>query len=94
MAVHDDRALALVAQTGHADDYDAEPVRLIGLARRSRWRVTLPEPWPAAAAPRLAEPDRWRIGIVLSAEALAAQGLALPLAKPQTAWLVALERIA
>jgi hypothetical protein len=56
--------------------------------------VTLPEPWPAAAAPRLAEPDRWRTGIVLSAEALAAQGLALPLAKPQTAWLVALERIA
>ena len=94
MAVHDDRALALVAQTGHADDYDAEPVRLIGLARRSRWRVTLPGPWPAAAAPRLAEPDRWRTGIVLSAEALAAQGLALPLAKPQTAWLVALERIA
>lgn len=94
LAVHGDRALALVAQTAYTADYEAAPVRLPGLPRGSRWRVTLPDPWPAHAARRLAEPARWREGLVLSAEALAAQGLALPLTWPQTAWLVALERAA
>ena len=92
LAVHGDRALALVAQTTYTADYDAAPIRLPGLPRGTRWRVTLPDPWPMRAAQRLAEPARWREGLVLSAEALATHGLALPLTWPQTAWLVALER--
>ncbi len=94
LAADDRRALALVAQTTYTDDYDAAPVRLPGLPQGSRWRVTLPEPWSARAAQRLADPALCREGVVLSAAALAAQGLALPLTWPQTAWLIALERIA
>ncbi len=89
---HDDRALALVAQTSYTADYGSAPVRLPGLPCGTRWRVTLPEPWPIRAAQRLVDPARWRKGLILSAEALATQGLALPLTWPQTAWLVALER--
>jgi alpha-galactosidase len=68
-------------------------VRLPGLSRGTRWRITLPEPWPAQAARRLADPARWRDGFTIGAEALAAQGLALPLTWPQTAWLVSLEKL-
>jgi alpha-galactosidase len=93
LAVHGDRALALVAQTVHSVDYDAAMVRLPGLSRGTRWRITLPEPWPAQAARRLADPARWRDGFTIGAEALAAQGLALPLTWPQTAWLVSLEKL-
>lgn len=94
LAVGEGRALALAAQTGYTADYDAAPIRLPGLPEGSRWRVTLPEPWPTRAAQRLAVPERWRDGLVLGAGALAHQGLALPLTWPQTAWLVALERLA
>lgn len=94
LAVGEGRALALAAQTGYTADYDAAPVRLPGLPEGSRWRVTLPEPWPARAARRLADPERWRDGLVLGAHALAHHGLALPLRWPQTAWLIALERLA
>ena len=45
------------------------------------------------AAQRLTDPARWREGLTLSAEALATQGLALALTFPQTAWLIALERL-
>ena len=43
--------------------------------------------------PGLPRGTRWRDGMTQSAEALATHGLALPLTWPQTAWLVALERI-
>jgi alpha-galactosidase len=93
MAVHGPRALALVAQTGFAAAFDAAPVRLAGLEPEGRYRVTLPQPWPDKAARYLAGPDGWHGGLVLSGAALMRQGLALPLTHPETAWLVALERL-
>jgi alpha-galactosidase len=93
MAVHGARALALVAQTGFAAAFDAAPVRLAGLEPKGRYRVTLPQPWPDKAARYLAGPDGWHGGLVLSGAALMRQGLALPLTHPETAWLVALERL-
>ncbi|WP_296721067.1 alpha-galactosidase [Erythrobacter sp.] len=93
IAVHRDEALALVAQTGFAAAFDGAPVRLAGLAPDARYRVTLPEPWPNKARDYLANPDLWRMGITLSGAALMTQGLALPLTHPETAWLIALERL-
>ncbi|MFO6446094.1 alpha-galactosidase [Erythrobacter sp. NE805] len=88
-----DKALALVAQTAFSPAFDAAPVRLAGLDPEARYRVTLPEPWPPRAKHYLAAPERWREGLVLSGKALMTQGLALPLTHPETAWLVALERL-
>ncbi|MCU0947149.1 MAG: alpha-galactosidase [Porphyrobacter sp.] len=93
MVTHDARALALVAQTAFAPVFDAAPVRLAGLEPEARYRVTLPEPWPGKARHYLAGPDQWRAGITLSGTALMTQGLALPLTHPETAWLIALERL-
>jgi len=93
MVTHDDKALALVAQTAFSPVFDAAPVRLAGLEPDVRYRVTLPEPWPPRAQAYLAAPDRWREGLVLSGAGLMTQGLALPLTHPETAWLVALERL-
>lgn len=70
------------------------PVRLGQLPRDSRWRLRLPEPWPEPAARELADPDFWRREPVVSAAALAGTGISLPLALPETAWLVHLERVA
>ncbi len=94
MVTHGDKALALVAQTAFSPVFDAAPVRLAGLDPEARYRVTLPEPWPFKAKHYLANPDQWRTGITLSGTALMAQGLALPLTHPETAWLIALEKIA
>jgi len=93
MVTHEGRALALAAQTAFAPVFDAAPVRLAGLDPDARYGVTLPEPWPPKARRHLAEPDRWRTGITLSGTALMTQGLALPLTHPETAWLIALEKI-
>ena len=93
MVTHADKALALVAQTAFSPVFDAAPVRLAGLEPEARYRVTLPEPWPPRAKHYLANPDAWREGLVLSGTALMTQGLALPLTHPETAWLVALERL-
>ncbi|MFN4020225.1 MAG: GH36 C-terminal domain-containing protein [Erythrobacter sp.] len=73
--------------------FDAAPVRLAGLDPEARYCVTLPEPWPPKARHYLAHPQGWRDGIVLSGAALMTQGLALPLTHPETAWLIALERL-
>ena len=86
--------IGFAAQTGFAADYDLPRVCLPGLDPGSRYRVTLPEPWPRKARRYLADPDGWRAGCVLSGRALAESGLALPLAHPETAWLIALERLA
>jgi len=94
MVTHDDTALALAAQTGFSPVFDAAPVRLVGLEPEARYRVTLPEPWPPRAKHYLANADAWRDGLTLSGTALMAQGLALPLTHPETAWLIALEKIA
>lgn len=93
MVMHGGKALALVAQTGFATTFDAAPVRLAGLAPQARYRVTLPEPWPAKARHYLVNPQNWRAGLILSGAALATHGLALPLTHPETAWLIALERL-
>ncbi|MCA3256351.1 MAG: alpha-galactosidase [Alphaproteobacteria bacterium] len=88
------RAIGFAAQTGFAADYDLPPLRLTGLDPSARYRVTLPEPWPRKARRYLADPDGWRAGRTLSGRALAESGLALPLAHPETAWLIALEKVA
>ena len=93
MVTHDAKAIALTAQTGFAQQFDVSPVRLKGLDPTATYRVTLPEPWPAKASTYLADPDAWREGLNLSGAALMAQGIALPLTHPETAWLIALERL-
>lgn len=94
MVNHEDKALALVAQTAFSPVFDAAPVRLAGLDPQARYRVTLPEPWSPRARHYLGDPDAWRAGLVLSGAALMTHGLALPLTHPETAWLIALEKIA
>jgi len=94
MVVHEGKALALAAQTAFSPVFDAAPLRLAGLEPDARYRVTLPEPWPPRAKHYLANPDRWREGLSLSGRPLMTQGLALPLTHPETAWLIALEKIA
>ncbi len=93
MVTHENKALALAAQTAFSPVFDAAPVRLAGLEPQARYRVTLPEPWPPKARHYLANPDQWRDGLTLSGAALMTQGLALPLTHPETAWLIALERV-
>lgn len=93
MVTHEAKALALAAQTAFSPVFDAAPLRLAGLDPAGLYRVTLPEPWPPRAKHHLAEPERWREGLKLSGTALMTQGLALPLTHPETAWLVALERL-
>ncbi|MGB7406599.1 MAG: alpha-galactosidase, partial [Pacificimonas sp.] len=92
-AATETRAFALVASTAFAADFVVPPAKLTGLAAGVRWHVTLPEPWPEKAANYLPYPDRWRDGVVISSEALATVGLSLPLAHPETAWLIALDRV-
>lgn len=94
MATHEGKALALAAQTAFSPVFDAAPLRLAGLEPQARYRVTLPEPWPAKARNYLANLEAWRTGITLSGTALMTHGLALPLTHPETAWLIALERLA
>ena len=93
MVAHQGKALALAAQTAFSPVFDAAPLRLAGLEPQARYRVTLPEPWPSKARHYLANHDQWRTGLTLSGAALMAQGLALPLTHPETAWLIALERL-
>ena len=93
IVTHGDKALALAAQTAFSPTFDTAPLRLIGLEPQGRYRVTLPEPWPKKARQYLANPDAWRAGLTLSGAALMNQGLALPLTHPETAWLIALERL-
>ena len=93
MVTHDDKAIALIAQTAFSPIFDAAPVRLAGLEPEARYRVTLPEPWPPKARHYLAQADDWRTGLTLSGAALMTHGLALPLIHPETAWLIALERL-
>jgi alpha-galactosidase len=94
MLVNDgNKALTLIAQTAFAPVFDAAPVRLAGLEPQAHYRVTLPEPWSPKARHYLADPEAWRSGLTLSGTALMTHGLALPLTHPETAWLIALERL-
>jgi len=93
MVTHEGKSLALVAQTEFSAEFDAAPVRLTGLDPNALYRVTLPQPWPFKAALYLAHPEQWRDGITLSGQALASTGLALPLTHPETAWLIAIQKL-
>jgi alpha-galactosidase len=93
MVTHAEKALTLVAQTALSPVFDTAPMRLAGLEPQALYRVTLPEPWPPKARHYLANPEGWRDGLILSGAALMGHGLALPLTHPETAWLVALERL-
>ncbi|MBA3836243.1 MAG: alpha-galactosidase [Sphingomonas sp.] len=75
-----DTALALVARTDFADEYNAAPIRFPGLSNDARYAVSFP----------LSD----RPPLNLSGTALAHAGLVLPLARPATAFLVIFERIA
>ena len=93
LAMHEGRGLALAAQTRLAGTYDVPALRFTTLNPNARYRVKLPEPWPEKAQRYLAPPEQWREGVVLSGAALGTTGLALPLAQPETAWLVTLEQL-
>ena len=93
IVVHGDKALAIAAQTGFAPAFDTAPLRLQGLERQAFYRVTLPRPWPGKAALYLADWQAWEAGLTLSGAALMQHGLALPLTHPETAWIIALERL-
>lgn len=93
IVTHGDKGLALAAQSGFAASFDNAPFRLAGLEPQARYRVTLPEPWPTKARHYLANPEQWRSGFTLSGAALMTQGLALPITHPETAWLIALEKL-
>jgi alpha-galactosidase len=93
MVVQGNKALGVAAQTGFSPIFDAAPLRLKGLEADTLYRVTLPRPWPSKAALYLPDWQRWEAGLTLSGRALMTQGLALPLTHPETAWLVALERL-
>ena len=88
-----ERGLALVAQCAFAPSFSAAPIRFPGLDPEARYRVTLPEPWPKKASRYLVERSGWREGRTLTGQALRDIGLALPLTHPETAWLVAIERM-
>jgi alpha-galactosidase len=93
IAVGETRALAMAAQTRFAEYFNVAPLRLPGLDPDAYYEVTLPEPWPEKASAYLTDPDIWRDGMILSGMALAERGLALPLTHPETAWLIALEKV-
>lgn len=74
-----DAALALVARSDFAGDYNAAPVRFPMLEEAARYTISFPLSNRAA--------------LTLSGAALAQAGLVLPLARPATAVLLAFERI-
>ncbi len=93
MVVHGDKALALAAQTCFSAAFDTAPLRLEGLEADAIYRVTLPRPWPGKASLYLPDWQTWESGLTLSGRALMTQGIALPLTHPETAWVIALERL-
>ncbi len=87
------RSIALVAQTQFAAAFHAQRIYLPGFEAAARYRVTLPAPWPNKARWYLNDANAWRSGLVMSGQALAFSGLAIPLTHPDTAWLISAERI-
>ncbi|MEM8853208.1 MAG: alpha-galactosidase [Pseudomonadota bacterium] len=86
-------ALAQLVRLDQAPFAHSPPVRLPGLESNARYRLTLVEPWPQPAASYLANERAWRDQPVVDGEALMRIGLRLPLALPETAWLLHLQRL-
>ncbi len=86
-------ALAQLARLDQAPFAHTPPVRLPGLDAAARYRVELVERWPEPAASHLANPAFWRAGPVVEGAMLGELGLRLPLAWPETVWLLHLERM-
>ena len=87
------RALAQLVRLDQAPFAHGPPVRLPGLDASARYRLELVEPWPEPAANDLADPAFWRARPVLDGAALGEIGVRLPLAWPETIWLLHLERV-
>lgn len=89
-------AVALFARAGAAPFATAAPVRIQGLDPGATYRATLLEPWPHRAARRMSTRDQaaWRTGRLVSGAVLINQGVSLPLADPETAWLMRFVRVA
>ena len=86
-------ALVQLARLNQAPFAHTAPVRLPGLEPGSRYRIELVEPWPEPAASHLANPSFWRARPILDGAVLGELGLRLPLAWPETIWLLHLERM-
>lgn len=86
MIAHQGAALALVARTDLAGDYNAPPVRIPGLQPEMRYVITFP----------LGDYDDPPNGVgnwALSGRMMGEAGLVLPLSRPATAHLIYLERM-
>jgi alpha-galactosidase len=86
MVEHQGRALALVARTEMAGDYNAPPVRFPGLQPDMRYLVTFPLGDHAAVPNGVGNR-------ALSGRMLGQAGLVLPLSRPATAHIVYFERM-
>lgn len=84
--------IALVAQTHQSDAYDMPHIRFAGLDDDAVYRVKLLAPWPDGALAAVSVPMRYANGFDLSGRALRQAGISIPLRRPETAWLMSLER--
>jgi len=78
-----DQALALVARTDFAGDYNAPPIRFPGLDPASRYAVTFPLATGTCATAEYQ----------LSGQMLASSGIVLPLTRPASALLILFDRL-
>lgn len=86
-------ALAQLVRLDQAPFAHTPPVRLPGLDPAARYRLELLEPWPQPAAGHLPNAAFWRSGPMVDGAVLGELGLRLPLAWPETIWLLHLERV-
>jgi alpha-galactosidase len=94
LAMHEDRGIALIAQSRQADTYDVPHIRFAGLDDDAVYQVSLLEPWCDKAKQQLSRSRLRSGGVSLSGRALRTAGISLPLQYPETAWLVSIERSA
>lgn len=92
LAMTSDKGLALIAQTVQPGAYDVPHIRFAGLDDAALYRIKLLEPWPDGALARLHRADLYTGANILSGKALRLVGISLPLLRPETAWLVSVER--
>ena len=93
LALDRSEALALVTRTTHSGTNVGPLVRLPGLGRGQRLRVTLVEPWPSYTERRFADLEFWQGRPILDAEVLEQVGLQLHAVRPETAWLIHLAEV-